>query len=102
MCERMDGMLELLRNNASTDDLLAELRDNFLDLDMISRREGHDILGEVVSCPKHVIYYAAKYIEMFQELVKTMCGTCEGRGHICPNRPNVNCYDCDGMGSHYV
>ena len=64
----MDELLEALRNDSNDEvALLALLRDNFLDMDAVSKREGYDILPEVASCPKHVIYYVAKYIEILKE-----------------------------------
>lgn len=67
MTRDADKMLNLLREDADICEMVAELRNNYLDLDAVSRKEGYDILGEVVACPKHVILHVAKYIEILQE-----------------------------------
>ena len=66
MTELLNALLD-----ESTDEvaMLALLRDNLLDIEAVSKREGYDILPEVVACPKHVIYYVAKYIEILKEAV---------------------------------
>ncbi|MCR6108715.1 hypothetical protein HXA34_20675 [Salipaludibacillus agaradhaerens] len=63
---KMIKMLELIRNDVETDVLIAELRDNFLDLDAISQESGYDVLSDVVGCPNHVVLYTAMYIEMLK------------------------------------
>jgi len=70
MNNRLSGMLELLITNAELDEMVAYLRDYFLDIEAISEDVGHDILPEVVSDPEHVIYYTAVYIDKLQKLAE--------------------------------
>lgn len=65
----MDDMLAMLRNDSADEiDMLALFRNKFLDIEAVSAVVGHDILTDVVACPKHVVYYAAKYVEILKEL----------------------------------
>jgi cobalamin biosynthesis Mg chelatase CobN len=66
MSPNMDKMLELLKEDESLESMLAVLRDQFLDIEAVSSECGHDILGEVVSCPKHVVFYAAMQLDMMK------------------------------------
>ena len=68
--ERLEVMLELLQKNVDTDCLLAELRERFLDSDVVSRLEGYDITPEIASCPNHVIFYVARYISYLEYKLK--------------------------------
>ena len=58
----MNEMTALLRDrDADETSMLALLRDKYLDIEAISAAEGYDITGDVMACPKHVVYYVAKY-----------------------------------------
>lgn len=65
MSERLERMLNLYRECESVEgltDMIAELRDSFLDHDTISDRFKYDISTETAAGPEHVIYYVAEYI----------------------------------------
>jgi len=63
---RLVVMLELLQKDVNTDLLVAELRDRFLDSDVVSRLVGYDITSEIASCPNSVIFYVARYISYLE------------------------------------
>ena len=65
--DNLTVLLELLRRDADTDDLIAELRDGFIDIEYMSDLNGRDILPEVASDPKSVLYYVAQYIEALKK-----------------------------------
>lgn len=89
---RLEKMLSLYRNYSTDEDLIemvAELRDSFLDHDLVSRQTGYDIADVTPTGPDHVIYYIAEYInilekqaERVQELEKIKQAHIEELGYV--------------------
>lgn len=67
---RLERMLSLYRNYENGGDLdrmIAELRGNFLDSEVVSKKYNHDITGELASGPEHVLFYLAEYIDILEK-----------------------------------
>jgi len=60
---RMNKISELLKNDENIDCLIAELRDEFLDVNTINELVGYGITSEIASCPSSVLFYIAIYID---------------------------------------
>lgn len=60
---KLAKMEDLMKNDADLYSLIAELRDSFLDLDIIHEENGCVVLGEVIYSPNLVVFHAAVYIE---------------------------------------
>ena len=52
--------------------LIAEIRDKYLDIEIINMRFGYDITSEAVSCPISSLLYIRAYIELLQERVQNL------------------------------
>lgn len=71
--ERMNKMLSSYKGCFTDEDvtnLIAELRDNFLNHNAVSAKLGYDISTETATGPEHVIYYIAEYISILENRLK--------------------------------
>lgn len=53
-------------------DAVANLRDEYVDIEMVSEYHGHDIKAEIVSCPISSLLYTGDYIELLQKRVQEL------------------------------
>ncbi len=71
---RLERMDEMLIKDEDTDTIIAALRDDFLEVDEVNKVIGYDITSEIASCPKHVLFYVARYISKLEhELMERTC-----------------------------
>lgn len=69
-----ENMLDYLLNLSSSHDedaeteMVAILRNEYLDVEAVSLKVGYDISDYIMTDPKFVLYYLAIYIEMLQEI----------------------------------
>lgn len=72
---RLDRMLDLYKKYHSDEiliDMIIELRNNFLDHDLVSKQVGFDISDATVVNPLHVIFYIAEYIDILEKKVNNL------------------------------
>lgn len=68
--DRLEKILSLYRDYSTDEHLIgmvAELRDSFLDHDLVSRQTGYDIAEITPTGPDHVVYYIAEYISILEK-----------------------------------
>jgi len=53
-------------------DAIAYLRDEYVDVEVVSEYYGHDIMGEIVGCPISALSYTGDYIELLQKQVQEL------------------------------
>lgn len=53
-------------------DAIANLRDEYVDIEMVSEYHGHDIIAEIISCPISALLYTGDYIELLQKRVQEL------------------------------
>ena len=68
--ERLKIMLDLYRNYEGEEDLdsmVAELREKFLDHEVVNKKHNHDISNELACGSEHVLYYLAEYLDILEQ-----------------------------------
>lgn len=68
--ERLEEMLECYKRHKYDEglhDMIAVLRDRFLDYEVLNERYDYDISGELACGPEHVVFYIAEYIDMLEQ-----------------------------------
>ena|SRR5690625_2502696 len=68
--ERLEEMLEHYRHHENDEhliDMIAVLRNRFLDYEVVNRKLNYDISSELVNGPEHVLMYLAEYIDIIEQ-----------------------------------